>query len=179
MIGPQGGPIGGKRQMAKAKMAIASKKYGPGRCAAGALQARRLEEEVVSATTPDRGGASSAVASSWCLLTHDGVKVWDTLACRIPHELSPGAGLMPADVAAARAAAPSPARCIRDSPTALGAAMNIKAHYPGFKLWAGAQGDIERIGRSGASACAIERALPVRPGPLHGHAMFARSPRAS
>jgi len=24
--------------------------------------------------------------------------------------------------------------------------MNIKAHYPGFKVWAGAQADIDRVG---------------------------------
>ena len=30
--------------------------------------------------------------------------------------------------------------------------MNLKAHHPGFKVWAGAQADIERVMASGASA---------------------------
>ena len=51
-------------------------------------------------------------------LTHDGIKVWDTLAiAEYLNELKPDAGLLPADRAAARIAARSAARCTRASPT--------------------------------------------------------------
>ena len=47
------------------------------------------------------------------MLTHDGVKVWDTLAiAEYLHEIKPDAGLLPADRRRARIAAPFPARCI-------------------------------------------------------------------
>ena len=47
-------------------------------------------------------------------LTHDGIKIWDTLAiAEYLNEIKPDAGLMPTDRApTARAAARSPARCI-------------------------------------------------------------------
>jgi glutathione S-transferase len=80
-------------------------------------------------------------------LTHDGVKVWDTLAIgEYLNEILPQAGLMPAS-------RPARARCrsisgeMHSGFSNLRSAlpMNIKAHHPGFKIWAGAQADIERV----------------------------------
>jgi glutathione S-transferase len=45
--------------------------------------------------------------------------------------------------------------------------MNIRAHYPGFKVWAGAKADIDRI-LSTARLPRGTRSLPVRSKALHG-----------
>jgi glutathione S-transferase len=85
-------------------------------------------------------------------LTHDGVKVWDTLAiAEYLNEMKPEAGLLPQSPAA-RARCRSISGEMHSGFSNLRAAlpMNLKAHYPGFKVWAGAQADIERI-------CAIWR----------------------
>ncbi len=81
-----------------------------------------------------------------CLL-HDGNKVWDTLAiAEYLAEVAPGAGLLPAD-RAARARCRSVCGEMHSGFYNLRSAlpMNLKAHYPGFKVWAGAQADIARV----------------------------------
>ncbi len=80
-------------------------------------------------------------------LTHDGVKVWDTLAiAEYLNELKPQAGLMPADRAdRARCRAVSGEMHSGFSNLRSALPMNLKAHYPGFKVWAGAQADIDRV----------------------------------
>src|SRR5229473_1623443 len=80
-------------------------------------------------------------------LTHDGVKVWDTLAiAEYVNELKPDARLIPAErVARARCRAISGEMHSGFSNLRSALPMNLKAHYPGFKVWAGAQADIERI----------------------------------
>ena len=62
------------------------------------------------------------------------------------HELSPQAGLLPAD-RAQRAHCRAICGEMHSGFSNLRSAlpMNIKAHFPGFKAWAGARGDIERI----------------------------------
>ena len=80
-------------------------------------------------------------------LTHDGIKVWDTLAiAEYLQEVRPKAGLFPRDLAA-RTRCRSVAGEMHSGFSNLRSAlpMNIKAHYPGFKVWAGAQADIDRI----------------------------------
>ena len=80
-------------------------------------------------------------------LTHNGVKVWDTLAiAEYLHENFPQAGLLPKDPAA-RTHCRSIAGEMHSGFSNLRSAlpMNLKAHYKGFKIWAAAQGDIERI----------------------------------
>ena len=80
-------------------------------------------------------------------LTIDGMKIWDTLAIgETLNELFPGSGVLPEE-------RPKRAHCRSVSGemhlgfynlrSAL--PMNLKAHYPGFKIWGGAQGDIERV----------------------------------
>ena len=51
--------------------------------------------------------------------------------------------------------------------------MNLKAHYPGFKVWAGAQADIERIRPSGATAGGVRRPVSVRRERGMADAMYA------
>ena len=80
-------------------------------------------------------------------LTHDGIKVWDTLAIAdYLDEIMPEAGLIPKE-RAARAHCRAVAGEMHSGFSNLRSAlpMNIKAHYPGFKSWAGARTDIERI----------------------------------
>lgn len=81
------------------------------------------------------------------MLTHDGVKVWDTLAIGgYLNELNPDAGLLPRE-RVARAHCRSVSGEMHSGFANLRSAlpMNLKAHYPGFKVWAGAQADIDRI----------------------------------
>ena len=80
-------------------------------------------------------------------LTHEGVRVWDTLAiAEFLDELMPDCGLIPQDVAA-RSWCRSVCGEMHSGFANLRSAlpMHIKAHYPGFKVWAGAQADIDRI----------------------------------
>ena len=95
-----------------------------------------------------------------CLI-HDGMKVFvrDTLAiAEYLHEIKPEAGLLPADQGL-RAHCRSISGEMHSGFSNLRSAlpMNIKAHYPGFKSWAGARRrDIE--GRvPGANASASDR----------------------
>jgi glutathione S-transferase len=80
-------------------------------------------------------------------LTHDGAKVWNTFA--IAHyldEIHPEAGLLPAD-RVARAHCRSVCGEMNSGFANLRSSlpMNLKAHHRGYKIWAGAQPDIERI----------------------------------
>jgi glutathione S-transferase len=80
-------------------------------------------------------------------LSHEGATVWNTLA--IAHyldEIRPGAKLLP-DERIARAHCRSVSGEMNSGFANLRAAlpMNLKAHYPGFKVWAGAQADVDRI----------------------------------
>lgn len=80
-------------------------------------------------------------------LTHDGAKVWNTLA--IAHYLDeqcPQAGLLPTDrLARAHCRAISGEMNAGFANLRSALPMNLKAHYPGHKIWAGALPDIERI----------------------------------
>jgi len=80
-------------------------------------------------------------------LRHDGVTVWDTLAiAEYLAEIKPEATLFPAD-RIARAHCRSVAGEMHSGFANLRSAlpMNLKAHYPGFKIWAGVTADIERV----------------------------------
>ena len=80
-------------------------------------------------------------------LDHGSVKVWDTLAIgEYLHELKPEAGLLPADPvvrAHCRAVCGEMHSGFANLRSAL--PMNLKAKHDGFKVWAGAQADIERV----------------------------------
>jgi len=80
-------------------------------------------------------------------LTHEGVKVWDTLAiAEYLHEIFPKAGLLPR-ARAARAHCRAICGEMHSGFTSLRSAlpMNLKRSFPGYKVWARAVGDIERI----------------------------------
>jgi glutathione S-transferase len=80
-------------------------------------------------------------------LRHQGVTVWDTLAiAEYLHEIRPKAGLLPAD-RAARAHCRAICGEMHSGFVSLRSAlpMNLKGHYPGYKVWNRAQGDIDRV----------------------------------
>ena len=109
---------------------------------------------------------------SWCrCLTHDGVKVWDTLAiAEYLNEIEPEAGLLPADrVARAHCRAVSGEMHSGFANLRSALPMNLKARHAGFKVWAGAQADIERVdGDLARVPASLRRALPVRRAADHG-----------
>ena len=80
-------------------------------------------------------------------LEHGPVKVWDTLAIgEYLNELKPDAGLLPAGPAArahCRAVCGEMHSGFANLRSAL--PMNLKARHDGFKVWAGAQADIDRV----------------------------------
>jgi len=138
--------------MAKATLTIASKNYGSWSlrgwllCKLAGLD---FEEEQARSDDPSTRAELLLLSPSFLVprLTHDGVKVWDTLAiAEYLNELRPEAGLIPTT-------RPERARCrsvcgeMHSGFSNLRAAlpMNVKAHYPGFKVWAGARADIDRI----------------------------------
>jgi glutathione S-transferase len=108
-----------------------------------------FDEELVSSADPSVRAEILLLAPSILVpcLTHDGVKVWDTLAiAEYLNEVAPEAGLLPTD---RKARAHCRAICgeMHSGFTALRSAlpMNIKGHFPDFKVWARARADIERI----------------------------------
>jgi glutathione S-transferase len=80
-------------------------------------------------------------------LTHEGARVWNTLAiAQYLNEICPEAGMMPSD-RIARAHCRSISGEMNSGFANLRSAlpMNLKARHPGFKIWAGAQPDIDRV----------------------------------
>jgi glutathione S-transferase len=80
-------------------------------------------------------------------LRHEGATVWDTLAIAdYLNEIVPEAGLLPSD-RIERAHCRSVSGEMHSGFANLRSALplNLKAHFPGFKVWAGALPDIERI----------------------------------
>lgn len=80
-------------------------------------------------------------------LTYDGVKVWDTLAIsEFLNETAPEAGLLPKD-RAKRAHCRAICGEMHSGFISMRQAlpMNIKGHFPKFKVWSKAVADIERI----------------------------------
>ncbi len=80
-------------------------------------------------------------------LTHDGARVWNTMAiAQYLDEVCPDAGLFPDD-RVARAHCRSVCGEMNSGFANLRSSlpMNLKARLPGHKIWAGAQPDIDRI----------------------------------
>ena len=135
-----------------ATLALASKNYGSWSlrgwllCKMAGLD---FEEELARSDDPATRAELLLLSPSFLVpcLTHDGVKVWDTLAiAEYLNEIMPDAKLMPAD-RAARAHCRAIAGEMHSGFSNLRSAlpMNLKARYPGFKVWAGAQADINRV----------------------------------
>jgi len=138
--------------MAKAVLTISSKNYGAW-ALRGWLMARlaglEFTEKIISPDDPAMKAEMLLLSSSMLVpaLEVNGVKVWDTLAIgETLNEIKPKAGLLPAD---AKARAHCRAICgeMHSGFSAMRGAlpMNIKAHFPGFKIWSRAQADIDRV----------------------------------
>lgn len=138
--------------MAEATLTISSKNYSSWSLR-GWLMCRMagidFAEKVMPADDPSTRAELLLLSPSFLVpaLTYDGVKVWDTLAIGgFLNEIKPEAGFYPADQVA-RAHCRSISGEMHSGFANLRAAlpMNLKAHYPGFKIWAGAQADIDRV----------------------------------
>ena len=108
-----------------------------------------FREEILSADDPSTRAELLLLSPSFLVpcLTHNGIKVWDTLAIgEYLQEVFPQAGLLPRELAArthCRAISGEMHSGFANLRSAL--PMNLKAHYPGFKIWAAAQADIDRV----------------------------------
>ena len=136
----------------KATLTIASKNYGSWSLRGWLLckmSGLAFEERMAGSDDPSTRAELLLLSPSFLVpcLTHDGIKIWDTLAiAEYLNEILPEAGLLP-DTRAARAHCRSISGEMHSGFTNLRSAlpMNLKAHHPGFKVWAGAQADIDRI----------------------------------
>jgi glutathione S-transferase len=138
--------------MATAVLTISSKNYSSWSlrgwllCKMAGLE---FHEEVMSSDDPSTRAELLLLSPSFLVpcLVHDGVKVWDTLAiAEYLAEIRPEAGILPDDLAArahCRAVAGEMHSGFHNLRSAL--PMNLKAHFPKFSVWTGAQGDIERV----------------------------------
>jgi len=138
--------------MAKAVLTISSRNYGAW-ALRGWLMARLagldFTEKVIPPDDPAMKAEILLLAPSMLVpaLKHDGIEVWDTMAIgEYLHEVRPKAGLLPAD-RKARAHCRSVCGEMHSGFSALRSSlpMNIKARFPGFKVWSRARDDIERI----------------------------------
>lgn len=106
-------------------------------------------EKVLPPDDPDTRAEILLLASSIRVpsLVHEGVHVWDTLAiAEYLNEACPQARLLPAD-RAARAHCRAISGEMHSGFSALRSSlpMNLRAHFPKFKVWSRAQADIDRI----------------------------------
>jgi glutathione S-transferase len=138
--------------MATAVLTISSKNYGAW-ALRGWLMARlaglEFSEEVISCDDPGMKAEMLLLSSSMLVpsLLHDGIKVWDTLAIgEYLNEIAPKAQLLPLEPAA-RAHCRAICGEMHSGFGSLRSAlpMNIKAHFPQFKVWSRAQADIDRV----------------------------------
>lgn len=138
--------------MAKPTLTISSKNYSSWSmrgwllCRMAGLE---FVEELMPSSDPNTRAELLHLSPSFLVprLTHDGVSVWGALAiAEYLHETFPKAGLLPADKAArahCRSVSGEMAGGFSNLRSAL--SMNIKAHHPNFKVWAGAKADVDRI----------------------------------
>ncbi len=138
--------------MAKATLTISSRNYSSWSLRGWLLcKFAGVPFETVSLPIDDAAARAELLLLAPSFLTpslnYDGVKIWDTLAiAEFLHEVAPKAGLLPKD-RAERARCRSISGEMHQGFANLRAAlpMNLKAHHPGFKVWAGAQLDVDRI----------------------------------
>jgi glutathione S-transferase len=138
--------------MAKPVLTISSKNYGAWSlrgwlmCKLAGLD---FNEKVIPPDDPAMKAEMLLLSASMLVpsLQHGTVKVWDTLAIgEYLNEIKPKAGLLPAD---AKARAHCRAICgeMHSGFSAMRGSlpMNVKAHFPNFKIWSRAQTDIDRV----------------------------------
>jgi len=138
--------------MSTAVLTISSKNYGAW-ALRGWLMARLagldFTERVIPPDDPQMKAEILLLSSSIRVpaLKHDGITVWDTLAIgEYLNEIKPEAGLLPAD-RAARAHCRAICGEMHSGFSALRSSlpMNVRGHFPKFRIWSRAQNDIERI----------------------------------
>lgn len=138
--------------MAKAALTISSKTYSSWALRGWLLckmAGLKFDEDIRPADDPSMRAELLHLSPSFLVprLTVDGAAAWGSWGiAELLHERFPDAGLLPAD-AKARAHCRSICGEMHSGFSNLRSAlpMNLKAHYPGFKVWAGAQADIDRI----------------------------------
>ena len=138
--------------MSTAVLTISSKNYGAW-ALRGWLMARlaglEFTERVIPPDDPQMRAEILLLSASIRVptLEHEGIRVWDTLAIgEYLNEIRPEVGLLPFD-RAARAHCRSVCGEMHSGFGALRSSlpMNIRAHFPKFRIWSRAQSDIERI----------------------------------
>jgi len=138
--------------MAKAILTITSKNYSSWSLRGWLLtkfSGLDFEEHIVSPDDPAARAEILLLSSSILVpcLQHEGATVWDTLAIgEYLNEVMPQAGMLPED-RIQRARCRSICGEIHSGFTALRSSLpvNLKGHFPGFKIWSRAQADIDRI----------------------------------
>jgi glutathione S-transferase len=153
--------------MAKATLTISSKNYSSWSLR-GWLMTRfsglPFEEVAVAPNDPSARAEILLISPTILVpcLRHDGATIWDTLAIgEYLNETMPDAGLLPAD-RVRRAHCRSICGEIHSGFVTLRGSLpvNLKGHFPGFKIWTRAQADIDRV-------CTIWRdCLAVSGGPF-------------
>ncbi|KWT66112.1 MULTISPECIES: glutathione S-transferase [unclassified Variovorax] len=137
---------------AKPVLTISSKNYGAW-ALRGWLMCKLAGLDFVEKVIPPDDPAMKAemllLSSSMRVpsLQHGHVKVWDTLAIgEYLHEIKPKAGLLPADIQARAHCRAICGEMHSGFASMRGALpMNVKARFPGFKIWSRAQTDIDRV----------------------------------
>ncbi len=138
--------------MKTAVLTISSKNYGAW-ALRGWLCARlaglEFTEHVISPDDPAMKAEMLLLSSSMLVpsLQHNGITVWDTLAiAEYLNEIKPKAHLLPPDVAARAHCRAICGEMHSGFASMRGSLpMNIKAHFPSFKVWSRAQADVDRI----------------------------------
>ncbi len=138
--------------MARATLTLSSKNYSSWSLR-GWLMARlsgiAFDEVMVNAEDADARAEILLLSPSILVpcLTYDDIKIWDTLAIgEFLNEIAPKAGMLPKD-RARRAHCRAISGEMHSGFISLRSAlpMNIKGHFPNFKVWSKAALDIERI----------------------------------
>ena len=138
--------------MTRATLTISSKNYSSWSlrgwllCRMAGLD---FEEKILPSDDPSTRAELLLLSPSFLVpcLTHNTIEVWDTLAiAAYLGEILPEASLLPKELRA-RSHCRSVSGEMHSGFANLRSAlpMNLKAHYPGFKIWAGAQADIDRV----------------------------------
>jgi glutathione S-transferase len=141
-----------KKTAARATLTLSSKNYSSWSLR-GWLLARfaGLDFDEIMVSADDAGARKELLLLAPSILVpclvHDGARNWNVMAIAYYlHEIRPQARLMPAE-RIARAHCRSVSGEMNSGFANLRSAlpMNLKAHYPNYKIWAGAQPDIDRI----------------------------------
>jgi glutathione S-transferase len=138
--------------MAKATLTISSKNYSSWSLRGWLLtkfSGLPFDEIVIAPDNPSARAEILLLSSSILVpcLRHDDATVWDTLAiAEYLNETMPDARLLPTE-RVERAHCRSICGEIHSGFATLRASLpvNLKGHFPGFKIWSRAQADIDRI----------------------------------